>query len=132
VDGVSRARLERFFHRRPPSSDARRPHAREARSTANGARREDLYVVREWARKGLRFSLGSVLDGAPVDDLDAIFCRNVMIYFDRRRQERLMSLLTRALAPGGYLFLGHAETPVAAKGLRMVTRGPGIAYQRWS
>ena len=100
-------------------------------SSSNHAAREDSYVVRDWARKGLRFVLGSVLDAAPLDDLDAIFCRNVMIYFDRRRQERLMSLLTRALTPGGYLFLGHAETPVAAKGLRMVTHGHGIAYQRW-
>jgi chemotaxis protein methyltransferase CheR len=94
--------------------------------------RERSYVVRDWVRKPLRFTLGSVLDDAPQHDLDAIFCRNVMIYFDRRRQERLITLLTRALAPGGYLFLGHAETPGAAKGLRMVTRGPGIAYQRWS
>jgi chemotaxis protein methyltransferase CheR len=117
MNGVSPVRLERFFHRRTRSA---------------GETTEDAYVVREWARKGLRFVLGSVLDGAPLDDLDAIFCRNVMIYFDRRRQERLVTLLTRALAPGGYLFLGHAETPGTAKGLRMVTRGPGIAYQRWS
>lgn len=117
VKGVSPLRLERFFQRR---------------SRGTGESRQHSYVVRDWARKGLRFVLGSVLDGAPQDDLDAIFCRNVMIYFDRRRQERLIGLLTRALAPGGYLFLGHAETPGAAKGLRMVTRGLGIAYQRWS
>ncbi len=117
VKGVSPLRLERFFQRR---------------SRGTGESRQHSYVVRDWARKGLRFVLGSVLDGAPQDDLDAIFCRNVMIYFDRRRQERLIGLLTSALAPGGYLFLGHAETPGAAKGLRMVTRGLGIAYQRWS
>jgi chemotaxis protein methyltransferase CheR len=118
LKGVSPLRLERFFHRAPRTSGERI------------AEREDSYVLRDWARKGLRFVLGSILDGAPLEDLDAIFCRNVMIYFDRPRQERLMSLLTRALAPGGYLFLGHAETPGASKGLRMVTRGLGIAYQR--
>ena len=119
MNGVSPLRLERFFQRR-------------TRALGEGTAREHSYVVRDWARRGLRFVLGSVLDGPPLDDLDVIFCRNVMIYFDRRRQERLVSLLTRALAPGGYLFLGHAETPGAAKGLRMVTRGLGIAYQRWS
>jgi chemotaxis protein methyltransferase CheR len=132
LKGVSPLRLGRFFDRCPRASGERTAEAHEPATQANRAAREASYVVREWARRGLRFVLGSVLDGAPLDDLDVIFCRNVMIYFDRRRQDRLMSLLTRALAPGGYLFLGHAETPGAAKGLRMVSRGLGIAYQRWS
>ncbi|HUA98711.1 MAG TPA: CheR family methyltransferase [Terracidiphilus sp.] len=41
---------------------------------------------------------------------DAIFCRNVIIYFDRPTQERILARLTRYLAPGGYLFVGHSET----------------------
>ena len=39
-----------------------------------------------------------------------IFCRNVMIYFDRATQQELVSRLTRQLAPGGYLFVGHSES----------------------
>jgi len=39
-----------------------------------------------------------------------IFCRNVMIYFDRPTQQRVISNLTRCLEPGGYLFVGHAES----------------------
>lgn len=42
--------------------------------------------------------------------LDVIFCRNVMIYFDRTVQERLLCKFHRYLKPGGYLFIGHSET----------------------
>lgn len=41
---------------------------------------------------------------------DAIFCRNVIIYFDRPTQERILGRLCRYLEPGGYLFVGHSET----------------------
>jgi chemotaxis protein methyltransferase CheR len=41
---------------------------------------------------------------------DAIFCRNVIIYFDRPTQERILQKLSNCLAPGGYMFVGHAET----------------------
>jgi chemotaxis protein methyltransferase CheR len=41
---------------------------------------------------------------------DVIFCRNVMIYFDRNVQQRVVSLLERHLAPGGYLFISHSES----------------------
>jgi chemotaxis protein methyltransferase CheR len=41
---------------------------------------------------------------------DAIFCRNVIIYFDRPTQEGVLRKLSRHLTPGGYMFVGHAET----------------------
>ncbi len=41
---------------------------------------------------------------------EIIFCRNVIIYFDRPTQERLLQKLTRRLAPGGYFFAGHSES----------------------
>ena len=38
-----------------------------------------------------------------------IFCRNMMIYFDKPTQERLVNQLWRCLEPGGHLFIGHSE-----------------------
>ena len=40
---------------------------------------------------------------------DVIFCRNVMIYFDKVSRKQLVSRLEENLNPGGYLFIGHAE-----------------------
>lgn len=41
---------------------------------------------------------------------EAIFCRNVIIYFDKKTQETLIKKLYRYLVPGGYIFFGHAES----------------------
>jgi chemotaxis protein methyltransferase CheR len=41
---------------------------------------------------------------------DVVFCRNVMMYFATPRAQALVERIVRSLAPGGYLFLGHAET----------------------
>jgi chemotaxis protein methyltransferase CheR len=48
-------------------------------------------------------------------DFDLIFLRNVLIYFDRPTQERVLAKLCDHLRSGGYLFLGHSESLVASK-----------------
>lgn len=44
------------------------------------------------------------------EKFDAIFCRNVIIYFDRTTQQNMLEKIVAQLLPGGDLFMGHAET----------------------
>jgi len=44
------------------------------------------------------------------EDYDIVFCRNVIMYLVPERMQAVVRQLTRALTPGGFLFLGHAET----------------------
>jgi chemotaxis protein methyltransferase CheR len=48
---------------------------------------------------------------------DAIFCRNVMIYFDRPTQTQVLQRLARHLKPDGLLFAGHSENFTHARDL---------------
>lgn len=43
-------------------------------------------------------------------DMDLIFCRNVLIYFNKPEQEQILKRICNHLRPGGYIFVGHAET----------------------
>lgn len=44
------------------------------------------------------------------EQMDIIFCRNVIIYFDRPTQEKLLNRFCRYLRPGGHILMGHSET----------------------
>ena len=48
-------------------------------------------------------------DWALPGPFDAIFCRNVMIYFDKETQEKILRRFVPLLKPGGLLFAGHSE-----------------------
>jgi chemotaxis protein methyltransferase CheR len=44
------------------------------------------------------------------EQFQVVFCRNVMIYFDRQTQEELIAKIDQQMMPGGYLMIGHAES----------------------
>ncbi len=65
-------------------------------------------------RRLVQFGRLNLMDSNyPVDrDMDIIFCRNMLIYFDKPTQQAVLSRLCGHLRPGGYLFLGHSESLV--------------------
>ncbi|HFD79919.1 MAG TPA: tetratricopeptide repeat protein [Gammaproteobacteria bacterium] len=71
------------------------------------------FRVGEGIRERVTFQRGNVLDAAFTEGrqpYQVIFCRNLLIYFDRATQHRVIDQLERILADDGLLFLGHAET----------------------
>ncbi len=76
------------------------------------ASNQDKVRVVSELRKSVIFQRINFMDSdLGVDEkMDIIFCRNVIIYFDKPTQERLIKKLSDLLIPGGYLFLGHSET----------------------
>ena len=72
----------------------------------------DCYKVNEDVRKQVVFKKYNLMDEIPFrkNPFDLIFCRNVMIYFDAETKIKLVNKFYDVLAPGGYLFIGHAES----------------------
>lgn len=60
--------------------------------------------------------------------MEIIFCRNVMIYFDKATQEKLIARMFNQLIPGGYLFVGHSEVLHDCK-LALANVAPAV-YQK--
>ena len=68
------------------------------------------FTLRPEARQGVSFERRDLISGDALKGQDLIFCRNVVIYFDREIQERLFKRFHDALAPGGFLVMGKVET----------------------
>lgn len=73
---------------------------------------EGCYRIKPALRERVAFHHLNLLEGEPpfTEPFQVIFCRNVMIYFDRPTQEELIDRLSRRLVPGGYLMVGHSES----------------------
>jgi chemotaxis protein methyltransferase CheR len=70
------------------------------------------FRIKTRLQSGINFQHLNLLEGNPPFEqmFQVIFCRNVMIYFDRATQEELVQKLTQKIVPGGYLFVGHSES----------------------
>lgn len=97
----------------PVPMDMRKRYLLRARAGA----RDRVRIVPQ-LRAAIRFSRINLIEAPyPADsDMHVIFLRNILIYFDRPTQHKVLSQLCNHLRPGGFLFLGHSET-LAGHGL---------------
>lgn len=74
------------------------------------------YAVHPTLRHLITFKYANLMEPFPFQGpMDFIFCRNVMIYFDKPTQEKLVNRYYQMLRPGGYLFTGHSESLTGVK-----------------
>jgi chemotaxis protein methyltransferase CheR len=84
-------------------------------------------------RQRVTFKQANLLEDQPVNPgtCDLVICRNVLIYLDQKSRGQLLGKLAGALRGGGYLILGHAESPVPARAPLVLARVEGaILYQK--
>jgi chemotaxis protein methyltransferase CheR len=75
------------------------------------AARAEVRIVPD-LRRLVSFGRLNLMDTSyPVDrDMDVVFCRNMLIYFDKPTQQAVLTRLCGHMRPGGFLFLGHSES----------------------
>jgi len=73
---------------------------------------DDTYAIRDEIKNMVLFKrLNLMADSFPLKgQFDAIFCRNVMIYFDQQSRKKVVQTLFNYVKPGGYFFIGHSES----------------------
>lgn len=87
------------------------PHWRSRYLLRGRGRFEGFYRIKPEVQKLVRFARLNLIEPFPYSEpFAAIFCRNVMIYFDRPTQESLVTRAAALLEPGGYFLIGHSES----------------------
>jgi len=91
----------------------------------------DRYAVKKSVKEMVQFDFHNLKTEYLPQHNDVIFCRNVMMYFDGAEQKRLIEKFARCLNPGGFLFVGHAESLLTLTDqFTMVYRNSGTGYQK--
>lgn len=111
--GVSEPVIERYFER----------HGKQ-------------FILRPAIREAVTFRVLNLAStdypslASGVEQMDVVFCRNVLIYFDLETVAAIAARLLASLAPGGWLFLGASDPPIAEfVPCEVVMTGAGLAYR---
>jgi chemotaxis protein methyltransferase CheR len=91
----------------------------------------DRYAVKKPLKEMIHFDFHNLKTEYLPQRNDVIFCRNVMMYFDDAERARLIEKFYRCLNPGGYLFVGHAESLLGLTNkFQILHRNGSTVYQR--
>lgn len=104
LEKAARARFSRWSLRETPPDAQQKWFRAESSDAVLDAAVRDLVTFEE------RNLVDADADLWQPETYDIIFCRNVIMYFEPHSGRALVDRISRALVPGGYLFIGHAET----------------------
>lgn len=92
----------------------------------------EFYEMRDDIKRFVEFDYHNLKHENGIAEIDVIFCRNVLIYFNAEEQKRIITNFKRILNEGGYLFLGHAESlqGISNGDFKFVYSNKGAAYQK--
>ena len=93
---------------------------------------DESYQVLDNVKRLVIFDFHNLKHENGLTEVDVVFCRNVMIYFDIEEQKRIVARFQKVLNTDGYLFLGHAESlqGIANGDFRFLYLNKGTAYQK--
>jgi len=91
VEGMTKNRLKRWFFK-------------------GAGKQQGLVKVKPELNKMIEFGQLNLMDNWSQEPQDVIFCRNVIIYFNKETKAKLVEKYANSLKPGGYLFIGHSES----------------------
>lgn len=117
IDTTVLAKAERGIYPDSELSGLTGPRARLLEAAGDGT-----VQVPDAARRIVVFKRLNLIGSWPMQGpFDAVFCRNVTIYFDKATQSHVFARMGAMLAPGGYLYIGHSENLAAGtEGFRLV------------
>jgi len=72
--------------------------------------KDDGYLVSDAIKSLVKFDYHNLKFDPGLSDLDIVFCRNVLIYFDEAAQKNVIDHFWNAMAPHSFLFIGHSES----------------------
>lgn len=98
VEGFHSGFMEKYFKLLPKES-----------SGPSNAFEKDRYQISDQIKNMVLFIKHDFLADTPLQDMDIIFCRNVMIYIAQKSKQALISVFNKALAPDGLLVIGKTE-----------------------
>lgn len=99
------------------------------RLVAHFTQESNNWRIHENLRRMVTFRQFNLLDSYGwLDDLDVVFCRNVLIYFDHKTKVSVLERIAEVLESDGALMLGHTETPDALPKTFMPMRGASNFY----